>query len=203
MRTIGAIGRAGYMMAERVRPTLLGISGSLRRASYSTAVLRTLLEELKNEVAATTFDIGTLPLYNADLDGDSPPEPVRALKGAIAASDALLFVTPEYNYGLPGVLKNAIDWASRPGYNSVLKGKPAVIISTSGGVIGGARATQQLKTTLLATLTNVLPWPEVLITNAGSKVLDGKFVDEPGLKLSLEAVRALLVEWRRSTPPPI
>jgi len=157
-------------------------------------VLRTLLEELKNEVEAISFDIGSLPHYNADLDGDAAPEPVRALKAAIAAADALLFVTPEYNYGMPGVLKNAIDWASRPGYKSVLRDKPAVIISTSGGAIGGARATQQLKLTLLATITRVLPWPEVFITNAGAKIADGRLTDPESLKLSLEAVHALLAE---------
>ena len=181
-------------MARPSLTKLLGISGSLRRASYSTAVLRTLLEELKNEVEASTFDIGSLPHYNADLDGDNAPEPVRALKAAITATDALLFVTPEYNYGMPGVLKNAIDWASRPGYKSVLRDKPAVIISTSGGAIGGARATQQLKLTLLATITRVLPWPEVFITNAGSKITDGRLTDPDGLRLGLEAVRALLAE---------
>ena len=161
-------------------------------------MLRTLLEELKGEVEATTFDIGSLPHYNADLDGDAAPESVRALKAAIAAADALLFVTPEYNYGMPGVLKNAIDWASRPGYKSVLRDKPALIISTSGGAIGGARATQQLKLTLLGTISRVLPWPEVFITYAGSKITDGKLTDPESLKLSLEAVRALLVEVRKS-----
>jgi len=173
---------------------LLGFSGSLRRASYSTAVLRTLLDELKDEIEASVFDIASLPHYNADLDGDAAPEPVRALKAAITAADALLFVTPEYNYGPPGVLKNAIDWASRPGYKSVLKDKPTLIISTSAGFVGGARATQQLKTTLLATLCRVLPWPEVLIANAGGKITGGKFTDPDGLKLSLEALRALLAE---------
>jgi chromate reductase len=182
-------------MADRAPPRLLSISGSLRRGSYSTAVLRTLLDTLGTEAASSTFDIGTLPLYNADLDGENPPNPVRVLKTAIASAEALLFVTPEYNYGLPGVLKNAIDWASRPAYQSVLKDKPAAIISTSGGG-GGARAQQQLKTTLLATLTRVLPWPEVLVTNAGGKVKDGKFIDEAGLALSLDLVRALLREVR-------
>ena len=80
----------------------------------------------------------------------------------------------------------------------MLKGKPAVIISTSGGAIGGARATQQLKTTLLATLTRVLPWPEVFIVNAGTKVTDGRFTDEMGLKLSLEPIRAMIEEWRQA-----
>lgn len=185
-------------MTDGTLPKLLGISGSLRRGSYSTAVLRTVMEALADEIAGTTFDIGTLPHYNADLDTDAPPEPVRALKAAIASADMLLFVTPEYNYGMPGVLKNAIDWASRPGYQSVLKGKPAVILSTSGGVIGGARATQQLKMTLLATLVRILPWPEVFITNAGTKVTDGRFTDEAGLKLSLAPVRVMIDEWRRT-----
>ena len=162
-----------------MRPRLLGISGSLRRESYSTAVLRTVMGALADEIEGSTFDIGALPLYNADLDGEHPPESVRALKAAIA-----------------GVLKNAIDGASRPGYQSVLQDKPAAIISTSGGVIGGARAQQQLKTTLLGTLTRVLPWPDVLVTNAGTKVKDGRFIDEAGLALSLDLVRALLREVR-------
>src|SRR5215211_539881 len=94
---------------------LLGLWGSLRRAAYSKAILMTLREELAPEIFIEPFDVGSLPLYNADLEGDVL-EPVRALKAAISASQGVLIVTPEYNYGVPGVLKNALDWASRPAY---------------------------------------------------------------------------------------
>jgi chromate reductase, NAD(P)H dehydrogenase (quinone) len=172
---------------------LLGIWGSLRQGAYSKAIVMTLRDELAQEITITPFEIGSIPLYNADLEGDAL-EPVRALKSAISNSHGLLIVTPEYNYGVPGVLKNALDWASRPAYQSVLKDKPVAVISSSISSTGGARAQAQLKQTLTAVLARTLRWPEVVIGDVGNKVRDGRLVDEASLRLALNIVRALARE---------
>src|SRR5437899_4709244 len=105
---------------------ILGIAGSLRRGSYNKVLLKVAAEEAPAEVEVRIFDrLGEIPLYDADLEARGDPEPVTAMKTAIGAADALLIATPEYNYGMPGVLKNAIDWASRPPGKSVLNRKPA------------------------------------------------------------------------------
>ena len=155
----------------------------------------TLREELAPEVSIEPFELVGLPLYNADLDA-SALEPVRALKSAISASEGMIIVTPEYNYGIPGVLKNALDWASRPGYQSVLKGKHVAVISSSPSLTGGVRAQAQLKQTLYAALARTLPWPEVVIGNVADKVRDGRLVDEVSLRFALDIVRALAREIR-------
>ena len=117
---------------------LLCLSGSLRAASSSRAVLDHICSHLPEGVAASRFDIGSLPHYNADLGA---PEVVEALKAAIDAADGLVIVTPEYNYSVPGVLKNAIDWASRPAYASVFKDKPVLVAQI--GVLGRHRVPHQ------------------------------------------------------------
>ena len=125
-------------------PRLLGIAGSLRRASHTTAVLRGLGALLEGRASFELALLDDLPLYNADLEGDALPEGVRRLKQAIGSADGLVVCSPEYNYGIPGVLKNAIDWASRPGFASPLKGKPALIVTAAPGLFGGARAQSQI-----------------------------------------------------------
>jgi chromate reductase len=169
-------------------PRILCLSGSLRTASSSKAVVETIRLKLASEGAFSTFDIGLLPHYNADLD--PLPEPVIALKTAIAEADGLIVVTPEYNYSVPGVLKNAIDWASRPGYASVMKGKPVFIASVSGGALGGVRAQAHLKNVLGAVLAQTFVWQEVAITNANTKTKDGLLVDEATETFLFEALRA-------------
>ena len=169
-------------------PRILCLSGSLRTASSSKAVVETIRLKLASEGAFSTFDIGLLPHYNADLD--PLPEPVIALKTAIAEADGLIVVTPEYNYSVPGVLKNAIDWASRPGYASVMKGKPVFIASVSGGALGGVRAQAHLKNVLGAVLAQTFVWQEVAITHANTKTKDGLLVDEATETFLFEALRA-------------
>ena len=105
---------------------VFGLAGSLRKGSYNRALLRAAVRLAPEELQILVFDrLREIPPYNADVEAEGDPEPVAALKAAIRAADALLVVTPEYNYGVPGVLKNAIDWASRPPGHSVLDGKPA------------------------------------------------------------------------------
>ena len=155
-------------------PHILLLPGSLREASSSRATARALAERLKDRATFTTGDIGALPHYNADVTDNAA---VEAFKAQVAAADGVIFVTPEYNYSVPGVLKNAIDWASRPGYASVFKGKPCFIVSVSGGAMGGVRAQSHLKYVLNAVLARVFPAREVVIPQANGKVTDGMLTD--------------------------
>lgn len=133
---------------------VLALCGSLREASFNARLLAEAGHRLEAAGAGVRVaSIGDVPLYNEDLDGDGKPAPVVALIDAIGAADALLIVSPEYNYGIPGVLKNAIDWASRPAYRSVLKDRPTAILSASMSAIGGARLQAQLREVLAGTLS--------------------------------------------------
>jgi chromate reductase len=166
----------------------------LRRGSHCTSVLRTLQEAAAERARIEILPLGGIPPYDADEDGERRPGPVEALKAAIAVSDGLVIITPEYNYGISGVLKNALDWASRPAYQSVLKDKLALILSASPAFTGGARAQAQLRQTLAGTLSRVVPAPEVVIASVHTKVQDGRLTDPATLRFSLEAIDALLRE---------
>src|SRR5256884_1237188 len=123
---------------------LLGLSGSLRRASNSTAVLRGLQDTLGLRAALDIFPLHAIPLYNEDNDAEHAPESVRALRSAIDASDGVIMISPEYNHGMSGVLKNALDWASRPYGRSALRNKPVLTMTASPAFTGGVRAQQQM-----------------------------------------------------------
>jgi chromate reductase len=171
--------------------TLLGLSGSLRAGSYSTGILRTLQERQPGDVELKVHDLGGVPLYNQDLDTASPPAQVAALRSAIAAADGLVIVTPEFNYGMPGVLKNALDWASRPYGTASLMGKPVVTMSSSPAFTGGVRALSQLHDTLLAAQSLIVPRPQTVIGDVYKKFADGRLVDPPTLEFALQAVADL------------
>jgi len=173
---------------------LMGISGSLRQASSNTAVLHTLGESMPPGVEMTLLPLDAVPLYNQDLDGANPPPAVREFKDAIAACDGLLICSPEYNFGMSGVLKNALDWASRPAFASPLKGKPVLIITCSPAFTGGVRAYSQLLETLTGTLSRVVARPPVVIAGAYSKIENGRLTDEANLKFALKGVDDLLEE---------
>lgn len=173
---------------------LLAISGSIRRESHCTAVLRSLAPLLPADAAIELFPLDEIPLYNADLDGDSPPPPVAGLKDAIRAADGLVFCSPEYNYGMPGVLKNAIDWASRPGFASPLKGKPALVMTASPGTAGGVRAQAQIRDALAATLARPVVRQHVAIAGVAQRVRDGRLVDAGTLDFVQAALQDLLLE---------
>lgn len=173
------------------RVNLLGLSGSLRQGSYSTAVLRALAERLGDGVELRLHDLGEVPLYNQDLDGTEAPAAVVALRAAIAAADGLVIVTPEYNYGLPGMLKNALDWASRPHGAASLAGKPVVTMATSPAFTGGVRALAQLHETLLATQSLLVPRPQTVIGEVHRKFEDGRLVDETALDFAMGAIADL------------
>ncbi|MBR0554447.1 NAD(P)H-dependent oxidoreductase [Ciceribacter sp. L1K23] len=169
---------------------LLFIPGSLRTASASRATVRTLVSKVEGEAACTIADPGNLPHYNADLTDNLH---VKEFCDQIAEADGLVFVTPEYNYSIPGVLKNAIDWASRPALESVFKGKPCFIVSISGGALGGVRAQAHLKYILNGMLANVYVCPEIVIPLANQKVSDGHLVDEAVLGFVLPKLRDFIL----------
>jgi chromate reductase len=175
-------------------PRLLGISGSLRRASNSTAVLHSLDALLHGRAQLEVVSLHDVPPYNADLEGEALPDGARRLKQAIADADGLVVCSPEYNYGIPGVLKNAIDWASRPGFSSPLKGKPALIVTTAPGLFGGARAQAQIRDALAATLARPVARPHLAIPAVDKKLVDGELVDEATLQLLRAGLDDLLAE---------
>ena len=157
---------------------ILGISGSLRQQSYNTAVLRAAVGLAPEGVAIETFELDGIPPFNQDEES-SPPAKVLELKRSVRAADGILFVTPEYNYSVPGVLKNAIDWASRPYGDNVWDRKPAAIMGASIGGIGTARAQYHLRQMFV--FLNVFPvnQPEVMIGNAAQRFdTAGKLADE-------------------------
>lgn len=154
---------------------ILIIPGSLRAGSASRAMGRAVAEQFATQADFVTTDIGTLPHYNADLTDD--PQ-VAAFVAQVQAADGVVFVTPEYNYSLPGVLKNAIDWASRPAYASVFKGKPCFVITVSGGALGGVRAQAHLKYVLNGMLARVHSGKEVVVPMANAKVVDSLLRDD-------------------------
>src|SRR5712675_3119253 len=175
---------------------LLGLSGSLRRASNSTAVLRGLQGALESRAALNIFPLHEMPLYNEDDDAEHAPESVRALRSAIEASDGVIMISPEYNHGMSGVLKNALDWASRPYGRSVLKSKPVLTMTASPGFTGGVRAQQQMNETLASIPARPVFRPQVVIGGVHEKVSDGRLVDEATLRFALAGVDDLLDEIR-------
>jgi chromate reductase len=169
---------------------LLGIAGSLREGSYNRGLLRAARELLPEDVELVEFDIRGLPFYDGDVEAAGDPEAVVALKEAIREADALLIATPEYNRGVPGGLKNAIDWASRPPTGSALHDKPAAIMGASPGGFGTTRAQHQLRQVFCFTRTLPLAHPEVQIARATEKFDgSGRLTDEK----TREFVRSLLV----------
>jgi chromate reductase len=173
---------------------ILGFAGSLRKNSYNKALLRTAAELVPEDVELEPFDLQGIPPFNQDME-ETPPEKVREFKRKIRAADALLIATPEYNYSVPGVLKNAIDWASRPYGDNVFEGKPVALMSASDGMLGGARAQYHLRQTLVALNMHPLNRPEVIVASASEKISeDGKVTDEKTLK-KIRALLEKLAEW--------
>jgi chromate reductase len=166
---------------------ILGIAGSLREGSYNRALLRAARELLPQDVELVEFDIRSLPFYDGDMEAAGDPEPVVALKDAIREADALLIATPEYNRGVPGGLKNAVDWASRPPLGSPLAGKPVALMGASTGRGGTALAQQQLREALEFPRAVVLDEPQVFVPDAYMHF------DERG-ELADESIRAEIAE---------
>jgi chromate reductase len=176
--------------------SLLGLSGSLRRASNSTAVLRGLQDALAPRAALNIFPLHGMPLYNEDDDAEHAPESVRALRSAIEASDGVIMISPEYNHGMSGVLKNALDWASRPFGRSALRSKPVLAMTASPAFTGGVRAQQQMNETLVSIPARPVLRPQIVIGGVHEKVRYGRLIDEATLSFALAGVDDLLEEIR-------
>ncbi|QQX89648.1 NAD(P)H-dependent oxidoreductase (plasmid) [Cupriavidus necator] len=173
---------------------LLGISGSMRRDSNNTAVLRTLQVSMPAGIGLSVITLDDIPLYNQDVELCGVPPGVQEFKSAIEASDGIILCSPEYNCGMPGVLKNALDWVSRPALTSPMKGKPVLIVTSSPAFTGGVRAQAQLRDTLSGMLARVIAWPQVVIAGVHGKVQAGGLVDEASVKFLLDAVGGLAAE---------
>lgn len=169
---------------------IAGISGSLRKNSYNTALLRAAGELLPDGMELEIVDISKLPLFNEDIEKPFP-ESVQEFRTRLAAADAFLIATPEYNFSMPGVLKNALDWASRPPGPS-LQGKPGAIMGASGGLFGTVRAQQHLRQVLQHENAYVLNKPEVYVPQVQNKFSpDGHLADEPTRKFVADLMQAL------------
>jgi chromate reductase, NAD(P)H dehydrogenase (quinone) len=184
-----------------VRPQLIGISGSLRRGSFCTAILRTAAEQIAEKAHLEIVSLENIPLYNEDIDGGERPEPVRALYQAITKAAGVVIVTPEYNYGVPGVLKNALDWASRPYGQSKLTGKPVLMMSASPASTGGVRAQVQLTETLLANYARLVIRPQIAIGLVHEKVSNHRLVDPKSLRYMAEGLSDLVKECLSLSSP--
>jgi chromate reductase len=174
---------------------LVGLAGSLRKASFSRATLLGLRNNLPEKVSLQICDL-QLPLYNEDEDRPGAPAEVQVLRDAIAESQGVVIVTPEYNHGIPGVLKNALDWVSRPFGRSVLIDKPALVISVSPAFTGGVRAHAQVNETLLSIPARLMGGPQVVIGGIGDKVRDGVLIDDASLSFALSALRGIVTMAR-------
>jgi chromate reductase len=174
---------------------VIGFSGSLRKDSYNSAVLRELGRLAPARVSLEIADWRHVPVYDADLE---LPAVVADLKRQVADADAVLIVTPEYNYGIPGGLKNVLDWLSRPAFESVFAHKPVGVMSVSPGATGGARAQAQLKNVLLSMVAQVFPHPEVAIGAARERVVEGRIAREDTEKL-LRGYMQRFGEWAART----
>jgi len=175
---------------------VLGISGSLRAGSFNTALLRAAAELLPPAMTLSVADISAVPLYNGDIEKEGFPAPVEELRRRVAEADAILIATPEYNFSIPGPLKNVIDWISRPP-SQPFAGKPAAIMGASPGAFGTGRSQMHLRQVFVGLDVHLVNKPEVLVSRAHEKIdAGGRLTDEPTRKV----VRDLLVSldaWTR------
>ena len=181
-------------MSQPIR--ILGIAGSLRRASYNRAALRAAMQLVPQDTALDICEVDGISGFNQDEEQNPPPKVIE-LKRRIREADAILIVTPEYNYSIPGVLKNAIDWASRPYGDSAWNGKPVAVMGASIGTIGTARAQYHLRQVFV--FLNMFPinQPEVMISNAGERFdAEGNLTDETTKKLIRQLLQSL-ADWSR------
>jgi chromate reductase len=177
---------------------ILGIPGSLRKGSFNRGLIRAAQELAPSGVEIELYDLGEIPLYNGDVEAQGVPAAVQAFADKIRAADALLISTPEYNYSIPGVLKNAIDWASRPSVSNPLKHKPVALMGASGGMYGTTRSQIAMRQVLASVIeAHTMIKPELLINQAGQKFdSDGNLTDED-IRERLAALIEALVAWSK------
>ena len=175
---------------------ILGIAGSLRRKSYNRAALRAAQQLAPEDAVIDIFELDGIPVFSEDDEGQ-PPVKIVELKKRIREADAILFVTPEYNYSIPGGLKNAIDWASRPYGDNAWNGKPVAVMGASVGTLGTARAQYHLRQVFVFLNMLAINQPEVMIANAGQNFdAEGNLTNER-TKNSIRQLLANLVGWTR------
>lgn len=174
---------------------ILGIAGSLRKGSYNKMLLQAAAKLAPLDAEMIIFDIKDVPLYNEDIEKPLP-KPVLELKRRIISADAILFVTPEYNYSIPGVLKNVIDWGSRPYGDDSWNNKPVAIMGASPGGFGTIRAQMQLRQTFI--FTNMHPINAELFVSRASDKFDknGELTDDD-IKAKVSDLLKSLVDWTR------
>lgn len=175
---------------------ILGFAGSLRKGSYNRALLQVAAQLVPEDARLEIFDIDGIPGFNQDLESNRPPK-VTEFKAKIKTADAILIVTPEYNYSIPGVLKNAIDWASRPPTDNSWQGKPVAIMSASTGMLGGARAQYHLRQTFVFLDMYPINKPEVIITFANQKFDENGNLNDDKAKDLIRGLFRNLINWTR------
>jgi chromate reductase len=181
-------------MADQIK--ILGIAGSLRKQSYNKGALRAAQQLCPEGAGIEVFDLAGIPPFNQDEER-SPSQKVVDLKKRIRAADAILLATPEYNYGVAGVLKNAIDWASRPYGDNAWEGKPVAIMSAAMSMGGGVRAQYQLRQSFVFLNMDAVVQPEVAISNVGERFdQEGNLTDETSRKLIARLLRNLVDKAR-------
>jgi len=177
------------------RLKVLGFAGSLRKGSYNRATLRKAVQLAPDNMDIEVFELDNIPLYNGDVEAKGFPEPVQEFKNKISEADALLIVTPEYNYSVPGVLKNAIDWASRPLTETPLEGKPVAIMGASTSRFGTVRSQLHLRQVCLAFNMPVLSKPEVYIARAREQFDEsGDLTDERTVEI-IQKLLSAFSQW--------
>jgi chromate reductase len=181
---------------------VVGIAGSLRAGSFNKAALRAAIELAPEGMTIEAAEIGDLPLYNDDLRAEGYPPAVQRLRDQLSAADAILFVTPEYNYSISGVLKNAIDWASRPP-SQPFDGKPVAIMGASGGLLGTARAQYHLRQMLVFLNAYPVNKPEVMIGQAAQKFDDNLNLTDEATKKFVASLLTSLASWTRRLRAPV
>jgi chromate reductase len=179
---------------------ILAISGSLRDASYNTMLLRAAKRLVPNDVELELYDgLKAVPPYDEDDDGELTPAGVTRFRAALAGADAVLFATPEYNSSMPGQLKNALDWASRPVATNVLRNKPVAVVGASTGAFGAVWAQAELRKVLSAIGARVVEG-EVALGHAHQRFdEDGKLTDETAREQLQEVIQSLLVSAQQRT----
>ena len=178
---------------------ILGICGSLRAASLNRGLLRAAIELAPSDMSITTYDdLSLIPPYNGDHDGEQVPTAITELKTAIRAADGILFVTPEYNYSVPGQLKNAIDWASRGGPQSPLRGKPCAIMGAAPGISGTMRMQYHLRQILVSTDSPVLTQPEVILPKASDRFDAQQNLTDPSTRELIARHLVAFSKWTRA-----
>ena len=180
---------------------IVAIAGSLRQGSYNRGLVRAAEELAPEWVEVQFFDIGTLPFFNEDLEAAGDPEPVRRFKEAIRAANAVLIATPEYNGGVPGVLANAMDWASRPPRHSVLHNKPVAVMGAVPGISGSVNAQAALRGVLSRVGAVVVPDPQVLVPRA-SRLFDEQVnLSDADTREEIRQLVEAMAQWCRKVQP--